>query len=374
MNAATNNTTDITRTTLSVLTISLLIFASFWLARPFLTPFIWAGTIVIATWPILTALQSLLLGKRSLATAAMTLMLLMVFVVPLSLAVGTITERTDEILVWVKSLSSFTVPEPPRWLAGIPLFGAKLADNWQQLSALSPEELSARLAPYAGKSLKWFVSKVGGAGMIVFEFLITVIMAAILYSNGEKAAAAVRRFARRLGGPKGEAATVLGAQAIRGVALGVALTAIIQSVLGGIGLAVAGVPAATVLTAVMFILCVAQIGPGLVLIPSIILLYWSGDTLWGTLLLVWSVPVILLDNFLRPALIKKGADLPLLLIFAGVVGGLIAFGLIGLFIGPVILAVSYTLLVAWVSENGQSDGSTIDCNDKDQSAVEASDN
>jgi predicted PurR-regulated permease PerM len=154
----------------------------------------------------------------------------------------------------------------------------------------------------------------------------------------------------------------------------VALTAIIQSVLGGIGLAVAGVPAATVLTAVMFILCVAQIGPGLVLIPSIILLYWSGDTLWGTLLLVWSVPVTLLDNFLRPALIKKGADLPLLLIFAGVVGGLIAFGIIGLFIGPVILAVSYTLLVAWVSENGQSDGSNIDSNDKDQSAVEASDN
>jgi predicted PurR-regulated permease PerM len=134
------------------------------------------------------------------------------------------------------------------------------------------------------------------------------------------------------------------------VALGVALTAIIQSVLGGIGLAIAGVPAAAVLTAVMLILCIAQLGPGLVLLPSIILLYWKGETLWGTVLLIWSLPVVILDNFLRPALIKKGADLPLLLIFAGVIGGLIAFGIIGLFIGPVVLAVAYTLLQAWVTD------------------------
>jgi predicted PurR-regulated permease PerM len=100
-------------------------------------------------------------------------------------------------------------------------------------------------------------------------------------------------------------------------------------------------------------LCVAQLGPALVLIPSIALLYWRGDTLWGTVLLIWSLPVGILDNFLRPALIRKGADLPLLLIFAGVIGGLIAFGIIGLFIGPVVLAVAFTLLKAWVSTDEQ---------------------
>jgi predicted PurR-regulated permease PerM len=99
----------------------------------------------------------------------------------------------------------------------------------------------------------------------------------------------------------------------------------------------------------MFILCVAQLGPGLVLIPSIILLYWSDQILGATALMIWSVPVVILDNFLRPALIRKGADLPLLLIFAGVIGGLVAFGIIGLFIGPVVLAVAFTLLKAWVS-------------------------
>jgi predicted PurR-regulated permease PerM len=153
---------------------------------------------------------------------------------------------------------------------------------------------------------------------------------------------------------------VLAAKAVRGVALGVGLTAIIQSGLAGIGLAVTGVPAAAILTAVMFMLCIAQVGPVLVLIPSIIWLFYKGETLWGGILIVWSIPVLILDNIIRPFLIKKGADRPLLLIFAGVIGGLIAFGVIGLFIGPVVLAVSHVLLKAWVSEDksGQESSDT----------------
>ena len=143
---------------------------------------------------------------------------------------------------------------------------------------------------------------------------------------------------------------MLAGKAIRGVALGVGLTAVVQSMLGGIGLAVTGVPAAAVLTAVMLLLCIAQLGPVLVLIPAVIWLYWSGQNLWGTVLLVWSILVGSLDNFLRPILIKKGADLPLLLIFAGVIGGLLGFGLIGIFVGPVVLAVTYTLFEAWIED------------------------
>src|SRR5262249_40636607 len=117
-----------------------------------------------------------------------------------------------------------------------------------------------------------------------------------------------------------------------------------------VGLFVAGVPFAGLLTAVTLLLCIAQIGPVVVLAPAVIWLYWSGDTVWGTVLLVWSIAVGPLDNILRPILIRKGADLPLLLIFAGVIGGLIAFGIVGLFVGPVVLAVTYTLLEEWVRE------------------------
>jgi predicted PurR-regulated permease PerM len=163
---------------------------------------------------------------------------------------------------------------------------------------------------------------------------------------------ALLKIGRRLGGHHGEAVVVLASQAIRGVALGVGVTAVVQSVLGGIGLAIAGVPYAGLLTVVMFIFCIAQLGPVLVLAPAVAWLYWSGDSGWGTFLLVVTGVVGTLDNVLRPMLIRMGADLPLLLIFAGVVGGLLAFGLVGIFIGPVVLAVAYTLLQAWVGDDG----------------------
>ena len=128
------------------------------------------------------------------------------------------------------------------------------------------------------------------------------------------------------------------------------MTAIVQTVLGGIGLAIVGVPFAALLSAVMLMLCIAQLGPTLVLLPAVAWVFWTGDTGWGVFLLGWTLIVGTLDNFLRPMLIKKGADLPLLLIFAGVIGGLLGFGLVGIFVGPVVLAVTYTLLEAWVAD------------------------
>ena len=199
----------------------------------------------------------------------------------------------------------------------------------------------------------------GSIGLLLVQFLLTVIIAAILYANGETAARGADRFARRLAGPRGENAVHLAAQAIRAVALGVVVTADSPVRLAGIGLAIAGVPFATILTALMFILAVAQVGPAPVLIPATIWVYAKSGAVWGTGFLVWAIFCVTFDNFLRPMLIKRGADLPLLLIFAGVIGGLIAFGVIGLFIGPVVLAVAYTLLVDWVSEGQEEPPSAI---------------
>lgn len=144
---------------------------------------------------------------------------------------------------------------------------------------------------------------------------------------------------------------LLAGQAIRGVALGVVVTAVAQSVLGGIGLAVVGLPFAPVLTALMFMLCLAQVGPALVMVPAVVWMYSSRDAVWATVLLVFTIVAMTMDNFLRPILIRKGADLPLLLILAGVIGGLLAMGLLGIFLGPTVLAVAYTLLNAWMVES-----------------------
>jgi predicted PurR-regulated permease PerM len=134
------------------------------------------------------------------------------------------------------------------------------------------------------------------------------------------------------------------------VALGVVVTALVQSLIAGVGLWLAGVPRPGLLLAVIFVLSVAQLGPLPVLLPAVIWLFWSGSVVWGSVLVVFTVIVAVVDNVLKPVLIRRGVDLPLLLIVAGVIGGMIGFGIIGLFIGPVILAVTYTLLESWIKE------------------------
>jgi predicted PurR-regulated permease PerM len=344
------NSPDLAGTLLAVLFISVLIAASFYILMPFLTAIIWATMIVVTTWPVMLAVQKRLRGKRAPAVAVMTLALLLLFVIPFTFAVVSIIERSDNIVAWTRSLATMTLPPPPGWVEKLPAVGPKITAQWLHLATGGQAELSARLAPHVTKIVSWLVAQAGSVMMMTVQFLLTVIISAVLYSTGETAADGVCRFARRLGGQHGEDAVILAGKAVRGVALGVVVTALTQSLLGGIGLFVSGVPGALLLTALMFILCVAQIGPGLVLIPAVVWLYWTDQTLWGTVMVVWTLFVCTIDNIIRPVLIKKGADLPLLLIFAGVLGGLVAFGVIGLFIGPVLLAVTYTLLQAWVSK------------------------
>jgi predicted PurR-regulated permease PerM len=347
---------DLTRTVFAVLFIGGLIGASFWILRPFLGAIIWAVMIVVSTWPAMLALQGRLWGKRTLAVTVMTLALLSILVVPFSLAIGTIIANAETIVGWAKSLATLKMPPPPAWLEKLPLVGAKAAQAWGQVAAAGIEGVAATAAPYAGSATRWVMAQIGNFGIVLFQFLLTVVVSAILYTHGERAAGGVSRFARRLAGPRGENALHLASQAIRGVALGVVVTALAQAVLGGIGLAIAGVPFAAILTAVMFMLAIAQLGPIPVLAPAVLWLYWTGSSGWGTFLLLCTLAVGTMDNVVRPILIKKGADLPLLLIFAGVIGGLIAFGLIGIFVGPVVLAVAYTLLEAWVrGEDGEGE-------------------
>lgn len=345
---------DVTRIVLGVMSMSGLIVACFWLLRPLLPSVIWATMIVVATWPAMRAVQARLWGRRSLAVTVMTATMLVVIVVPVAVATVAIVEHLDEIAEWSRSIARLVVSPPPEWVKDLPLVGKKAAAEWSKLTE-HPEELTAQVTPYLRGVLVWVIGQAGGLGALFVQFLLTVAVSAILYARGETAAAGVLAFARRLAGAHGEHVTVLSAQAIRAVALGVVVTALVQSIVGGIGLAVTGVPYPVLLAAIMFLLGVAQVGPMPVLIGAVVWLYWKDQIVWAVVMLVWSAVTGTLDNFLRPVLIRKGADLPLLLIFAGVIGGLLAFGIVGLFIGPVVLAVSYTLLVAWVN---QADGST----------------
>ena len=192
------------------------------------------------------------------------------------------------------------------------------------------------------------MGQIGNVGILFVQFLLTVVLAATLYATGELATLAPRALRSASCGCR---------RRKRGLARrtddsrccpwrcgnGTAQTA-----LGGAGLVLAGVPFAAILTVAMFLLCIAQIGVVLVLAGAVAWLYWTGQSGAGTFMLVWTIVVGGMDNFLRPILIRRGADLPLLLVFAGVIGGLLAFGLIGIFIGPVVLAVADKLLTAWI--------------------------
>jgi len=342
---------DLTRTTLAVLFTGGLILAGFWILQPFLAAFIWATMIAVSTWPLMRRAQRRLWGRRWLAVSTMMIAMLLVFILPFVLAISTIAEHSADIAALGQRLLDSDLPRAPDWLGNIPLVGDWAVITWDTFAVRGARELAMHAKPYAGTLSRWFISEAGSFGLLFVQFLLTAVLSAILYAEGEAWAAWMLRFGRRLAKDRGEHAVVLAGQAIRGVAMGVVITALAQSVLGGIGLAIAGVPFATVLTAIMFILCIAQVGPVLVLLPAVGWLYWSGSSGWGTFLLVWTVVVGTMDNVLRPYLIRQGADLPLLLILAGVIGGLLAFGLLGIFVGPVVLAVAYTLADAWINDD-----------------------
>ncbi|SAL86337.1 membrane protein [Caballeronia terrestris] len=345
---------DIARILLIIVILSLLIFGSLYIVRPFLPALIWATMIVVATWPLMIRIEKRIGGRRWIAVTVMLAGLLVVIVLPLYGAVSTIAEHGGDIVDQAEALPDYTLPPPPRWLHEVPLAGERSAREWQRLSDAGRGGILAQVQPYAIVAAKWLLSQAGAVGVLAIHLVLTVVIAGILYAQGEAGALSVVRFATRIAAERGAAAVRLSALAIRAVALGIVMTAAVQAALGGLGLYVAGVPGAGVLTAVILILCLAQVGPALPLIGAAVWLFYHDQHITAIALGVWTLLIMMLDKVLRPLLIKRGVDLSLLLILTGVIGGVIAFGIVGLFIGPVILAVTFTLLQAWTDEGAPS--------------------
>ncbi|WP_175941065.1 AI-2E family transporter YdiK [Caballeronia sp. BCC1704] len=341
---------DIARILLVIAILSALAAGSLFILRPFLPGLIWATTIVVATWPLMLAVQRRCGNRRWIATTVMLLGLLIVIVLPLYQAISTLALHGGEIMSAIKSLPTYALPPPPAWVHDVPLVGQRVSTEWQSLSDAGPGGMLAKLEPYVTIAARWMLSHAAVVGVFVMHMVITIIIAGILYTRGEAAGSFVVRFATRVAAQRGAEAVKLAGLAVRAVALGIVVTAVTQSALGGIGLWIAGVPAAGVITAVMLMLCLAQIGPLLPLLGGVAWLFWHGSHVAAALLLVWSLMIAMLDNFLRPLLIQRGVNLSMLLILSGVLGGMFAFGIVGLFIGPVILAVTSTILNAWINE------------------------
>lgn len=342
---------DIARSTLSVLCIVLLLVSTLWVLRPFLPSLIWAAMIVVATWSIMLRLERWFWGKRIWAVVAMTVSLLLLLIVPVFLAAYTLYMNSGRLTDWVKNLGGAGIPAPPEWLQSLPLVGAPIVEAWQKFAGSGFDSIIDRFTPYAGDATNWIIAQAGGIGLIFVQLLLTVVIASILYSKGEYAASWLQSFASRLSSPeRGVFLVRLAGQSVRAVFLGIVVTALIQAALSGVALWFTGVPYAALLAALALLLTIVQIGPFPVLVGGTVWLYWSGAHVPAIILFVCAVVIVSLDNVIRPIMIRRGVDLPMLLILSGVIGGLVAFGMIGLFIGPVLLAVTYTLVNAWIDD------------------------
>ncbi|WWO96963.1 MAG: AI-2E family transporter YdiK [Candidatus Dasytiphilus stammeri] len=328
--------------------ITLLIITCFWVVQPFVPGFAWASMVVIATWPILIKIQNILWGQRILAVVVMIMLILLLFIIPAGLLIESLIEN---IIPLIDYLSSGKIPLPQlHWLVNIPMIGEKLSSTWKSILSGESSAMMAYIKPYVVKTMTFVLSQATHVAHLMLHLIFMIFFSILLYWRGEQIGTVVRKLARRLSPQRGDTALLLTSQAIRAVALGISVTTLVQGLLGGIILVLFGIPYASLLTGILVLFCLMQLGTLPVLFPVIIWSYWQGDTTRGTSLLMLTCIIVAIDNILRTFLIRRGANLPIILVIGGVIGGLFTFGMIGLFIGPVVLAISYRLLHAWMHE------------------------
>lgn len=326
--------------------VALLVVWCWQIVRPFVTPVAWGIILAIAVYPGFAALRELLRGHGGWAAAVVTVLALVVFLGPIGMLA---TALLDSLQTLAADLSDgiVTVPPPPQRVATWPLVGEPLHRLWG-LASVNLDEALAEIEPQLKAVSGWLLAFVAGLGLGFLQFLLAIVIAGGLLARAVTAQRAVQAFAYRVSGDRGPGFVDLATATIRSVTRGILGTALIQATLAGIGLIAVGIPAAGLLAFLAFLLSALQIGPGLVLLPAMVYVFATADLLIAILFAAWIIPVTLVDNFLKPILMSRGVDVPMLVIFIGVLGGTLASGIIGLFIGPVVLALGYKLLVAWV--------------------------
>jgi len=328
--------------------LGLLLYFSFTLVSPFISIAIWSAVLTVALYPAYDWIVNLLGGRRRLAAALFTLFSLLVVIGPATwLVLGLIDSL--RILSEHLDLSALALPPPRETVKSWPLIGDQIYQFWD-LASNNLKAALAKIAPHLKPIGSSLLQIAADAGTGAIKFFIAIIIAGFLYSPGPSLVDAIRKFSRRLASGRGEEFVQLAGATIRAVSRGVIGISALQALLAGLGLLIAGIPGASLITSAVLILGIIQIGPSIVLIPLIIWSWTVMETTTALLFTAYMIPVNLLDNALRPLVMGRGLQAPVLVILIGVIGGTMSYGLTGLFLGPIILAVIWELLVAWSSE------------------------
>ena len=336
--------------------IALLIALCFNILRPFISPVVWGIILAIALFPACRRLSSVLSGRVMLAAAIITAVMLLCIILPSVHMVSSLVDGTKYISERLQH-SEIKVPPPPDNIDKWPLIGKTLKREWNEASENLKATLT-RFQPQLKAMSLWMLKSAMGTALGLVQFALSIVIAGIFMANAKGSGNIARELFVRLAGERGADFAVVSQKTVHNVVKGILGVAIIQALLAGSGFWVAGVPGAGLWAFLCLFLAIIQIGIFPVVIPVIIYMFSSADALTAGLLTAWLILVSLLDNFLKPILMGRGAPVPMLVIFLGAIGGFLSMGFMGLFVGAVILSIGFKLLLVWLDDLSHSNKSS----------------
>ena len=355
-NLSTGDSVFFHRSLEATIRIGLLLIITVWCLKivgPFIEPIIWGIIIAIAAHPLYSRLAKALGDRHKTAATLFTFAFLIIMMVPTVLLTDTLIDGIKMLVDKIKD-GSLSIPPPPESLGNIMLIGEPLAKFWL-LASENIHSALQQLSPVLKVIGSWLLSAATGAGIAILRFVVAILIAGILLANSSGGNRIARAITNRLAADKGGDFADLAEATVRSVANGILGVALIQSLLAGISFMVVGLPAAGLWALLCLILSIAQIGTAPILIPVVIYLFYNADTFTAVAFLIWSIPLSLIDNILKPILLGRGVKTPMAIIFIGAIGGLLNSGVIGLFIGAVTLALGYELFLLWLNDETSSE-------------------
>ena len=325
--------------------IFLLAAACFLMLRPFLPLIAWGIIIAIAVYPGYQKLLVTLRGRGVLSSVLITVLLLALLVVPVVLLAGTLVGGIQTVAAHFKDGTPI-IPPPPVSVETWPVIGIPLKNAWSLASTNMTTALRS-FAPQIKAIVPGLLSASAGVGLTVLQFALSIVVAGILLANAKNAAGSAHSLANRIFGDRGAEFERLASSTIRSVTTGILGVALIQSLLAALGFLLAGLPGAGLWAVVFLIAAVLQVG-ALVLIPAVIYMFAIASVTKAVIFTVWCLFVALLDNVLKPLLLGRGVAVPIAVVFLGAIGGFVVMGIIGLFVGAIVLSVGYKLFIAWL--------------------------
>ncbi|MDJ0787065.1 MAG: AI-2E family transporter [Myxococcota bacterium] len=344
----TEHTKRVIDTAIRLGAVALVAYICFLVLRPFILPVAWGMIIAVAMYPLHLRLASALGGRSKLALTIFTVAGLALLIVPTVLLIGSVLDAFHATQAAYEA-GTLHVPPPREGVQEWPIVGERLYEVWSAAS----QNLTATLDRYTEQIrglARGILAAGAGAGVTILHFVISVLIAAVLMANAEACHETARSIGRRLAGDVGADFADLSTATTRSVAQGVLGVALIQALLAGVGMLAVGVPAAGVWALLVLVLAIVQLPPLVVLGPVMVYVFSANETVPAVIFMVWGLIVSASDTFLKPIFLGRGLDIPMLVILLGAIGGMLATGVIGLFVGAIVLALAYTLFTTWLEQ------------------------